>query len=390
VTASGTTPLNYQWQMAGTNVPGATAASLQLASVQPSQAGGYSVIVTNVAGAATSSVATLAVLVPPQIVSQPTNVTVISGSNATFSVTASGTAPLNYQWQTAGTDVPGATAASLQLANVQPSQAGGYRVIVTNVAGTATSSVATLAVLVPPQIVSQPTNVTIISGSNATFSVTALGTTPLTYQWQMAGTNLPGATATDLQVSNAQPAEAGDYQVIVTNILGAATSSVAILTILVPPQILSEPTNVTTVPGGAATFSVLASGSAPVAYQWQFASTNLPGGTTSTLQLGNVQPAQAGSYLVVVTDSAGASTSAPASLRLLVAPLLSSITKTGDTASISFPGVQGLIYTLEYQDVFTGAVWTPILPGTTGIDGVLLLQDTQATNSSRFYRVLTK
>jgi hypothetical protein len=375
--------------MAGTNVPGATAASLQLASVQPSQGGGYRVIVTNVAGAATSGVATLTVLVPPQIV-DPTNVTVISGSNATFSVTASGTTPLNYQWQMAGTNVPGATAASLQLASVQPSQGGGYRVIVTNVAGAATSGVATLTVLLPPQIVDPPTNVTVISGSDATFSVTASGTTPLNYQWQMAGTNVPGANAADLQLSNAQPAQAGDYQVIVTNILGAATSSVAILSILLPPQILSEPTNVTTVPGGGATFSILASGSGPLAYQWQFANTNLAGVTMSTLQLGNVQPAQAGSYLVIVTNSAGASTSAPATLRILVAPLLSSITKTGDTVSISFSGMEGLIYRLEYQDIFTGAVWTPILPATTGTDSILLLQDTQATSSSRFYRVRTE
>jgi hypothetical protein len=390
VAATGTAPLTYQWQLASTNLPGATATTLQLANVQTSQAGNYRAIVSNAAGSATSSVATLTVLVPPSITSTPTNLTVISGSNATFSVAASGTAPLTYQWQLASTNLPGATATSLQLANVQTSQAGNYRAIVSNAAGSATSSVATLTVLVPPSITSPPTNLTVISGSNATFSVAASGTVPLTYQWQLAGTNLPGATATSLQLANVQTSQAGNYRAIVSNAAGSATSSVATLTVLVPPSITLQPSNVTVVPGGNAVFSGAASGSLPLAYQWQFGQTNLAGDNASVVQLINVQPAQAGNYVLVVTNLGGAITSAPADLRVLVTADAGSINVTGSIASITVTSVVGLIYTLESKDHLTDPTWIPIPPSSTGTGGILILQDTNAFVPSRLYRVRTE
>ena len=390
VTASGSVPLSYQWQFAGTNLPGATTTTLQMNNTQPAQAGAYRVIVTNTAGAVTSAVATLTVLVPPSITGQPTNLSVLSGSNATFTVTASGSASLAYQWQFAGTNLSGETTTALQFTNVQPVQAGDYSVIVTNAAGAVTSAVATLTVLVPPSITDQPTNLSVISGSDATFTVTASGSASLTYQWQFAGTNLSGETTTTLQLTNVQPAQAGDYNVIVTNSAGAVTSTVATLTLLMPPSITLQPTNLTVMPGSNAAFNVTASGSAPLAYQWQFAGTNLAGETATALQLSNVQPPQAGSYQVIVTNLAGAATSAPAALRILVTPEPGSLVLTGNTFSLSLPGVEGLIYTLEYKDVLTDLDWTPIPPSATGAGAILLLQDTNATVPYRFYRIRTE
>jgi hypothetical protein len=100
-------------------------------------------------------------LVDPIITVQPQPVTITAGQTAQFTVTAAGTAPLAYQWQRNGTDLPGATAATLSVVNAQSANAGSYRVIVSNAAasyrmivshtaGSATSTAATLTVNVPP------------------------------------------------------------------------------------------------------------------------------------------------------------------------------------------------------------------------------------------------
>jgi hypothetical protein len=86
--------------------------------------------------------------IAPTITTQPTNQTVPLGSNATFTVTAAGTAPLSYQWVFASTNITGATNSSLALTNVQAGMAGAYQVVVTNSAGS-TNATATLRVLVP-------------------------------------------------------------------------------------------------------------------------------------------------------------------------------------------------------------------------------------------------
>jgi hypothetical protein len=209
----------------------------------------------------------------------------------------------------------------------------------------------------------------------------------LSYQWQFFGTNLPTGTSSVLTISNTQPAQAGNYQAIITNSAGAITSSIASLTVLVPPSISSQPTNETVPVAGTASFSVSATGTAPLTYQWQMAGTNVPGATNSSLLVTNVQTSEAGPYRIIATNAAGAVTSAPAMLRVLVSPTVASISYTGNTATLTFNSISGLVYTLEYKDWFTNLNWTVIPPGATGMGGILLLQDTNATVPNRFYRV---
>jgi hypothetical protein len=104
------------------------------------------VTATNALGAATSNPATLTVIVPPAITTQPKSQTVTAGSSVTFSVVATGTPTLAYQWTFDGTPVSGATASSLTLGNVQAPAAGNYSVTVTNAGGDITSKAAVLNV----------------------------------------------------------------------------------------------------------------------------------------------------------------------------------------------------------------------------------------------------
>ncbi len=172
--------------------------------------------------------------IPPIIISQPQSQIVADGSNVTFVASATGSQPLSYQWSFDNTLVPGATNPSLTLLNVALTNAGNYQLTVTNAYGATNSAVATLAVDVPPQITSQPTDQTVTVGSNATFGVSATGTPPFAYQWVLNSTNMLAMTNAVLTITNAQPSNVGYYQVIVANSYGAVTSTVAALTISTP------------------------------------------------------------------------------------------------------------------------------------------------------------
>jgi Alginate lyase/Immunoglobulin domain len=172
----------------------------------------------------------------PSITNQPTSRSVVAGSNTTFSVSAAGNGSLRYQWRFNDTNtLAGATHASLALTNVQTTNAGSYSVAVTDSLGSITSAVATLAVNVNvgPSITITPTNQTVVAGQNATFTVVASGTAPLSYQWCFNATNNPAwATNASLTITNAQSTNAGSYSVVVTNAYGpAVTSAVAVLTV---------------------------------------------------------------------------------------------------------------------------------------------------------------
>lgn len=151
VTAGGTAPLGYQWYFnTNTALAGATNSLLTLNNVQTNNSGGYSVIVTNIAGSVSSAVALLTVsnlLAAPTISTQPQSQSVAAGQSVSFNVVANGTLPLSYQWfYNTNTARPNATNASLTLNNVTTNDAGGYAVLVTNTLGSVTSMVASLTV----------------------------------------------------------------------------------------------------------------------------------------------------------------------------------------------------------------------------------------------------
>jgi hypothetical protein len=168
---------------------------------------------------------------PPIITNQPVNQTVLVGGTATFTVLADGTPALSYQWNFDGANITGATNTTLTLTNVQLAQTGNYAVQVSNTFGSVLSSNTVLTVGLPPTITVQPTNQTVAVGGTAILSVMADGTPTLSYQWNFNGTNLAWATNTSLIITNIQPAQAGNYAVLVTNVFGSGLSSNATLTV---------------------------------------------------------------------------------------------------------------------------------------------------------------
>ncbi len=167
-----------------------------------------------------------------------------------------------------------------------------------------------------PSITAPPASQTVRLGASATFMVGAGGTAPLAYQWRLNATNnLAGATNTSLTITNAQATNAGGYTVVVTNLNGSVTSAVATLTVDLSPVITNHPASLGVSAGNNATFAVGAGGAAPLAYQWQFNTTNnLVWATNASLTITNAQNTNAGAYTVVVTNAYGSVTSAIANL----------------------------------------------------------------------------
>lgn len=175
-------------------------------------------------------------LQPPSIGIQPSSQIVSPGAPAVFNVVGIGP-QLQYLWLLNGAPLWGQTNDTLVIPNAQPAHEGNYQVIVANVVGSVTSAVATLQVgEVAPVITSQPRDQTVIVGGTAIFSVSAIGTAPLSYQWYYnTNTPLPGATNAQLVLSNVTTNDAGQYRVVVANAFGTATSADATLTVTLVP-----------------------------------------------------------------------------------------------------------------------------------------------------------
>ena len=367
VTATGVPTPTYQWQRNEENITGATLATLTLPNVQVAAAGQYRVIVSNSGGNATSTAVPLTVAAAPalpSVVTQPLPQAVAVGSTATFSVVANGVPTPTYQWQKWSSNgdlsiVTGATSATLTIPNVQASDAANYRAVLTNGSGIVNSEWAALTITTAPSkpvITQQPASQIASVGGNVTLLVVATGGTPtLTYQWQKGGSNVPGATASTLPLTNLQASDAGNYTVIVGNSAGTTTSAVANLTLTIAPTapvITKQPVAQVVNVGGTATFSVTATGTPTPTYRWQKGTVDIPGATLATLTLPNVQAGAAGQYRVIVANSAGSKTSDQAPLTVTSAPVIT--TQPADVsvlvgASVSFEVVASGIPAPTYQ-----------------------------------------
>lgn len=169
----------------------------------------------------------ISVMNPIEITTQPLSQEVTAGGTAFFSVNAQGGPPIAYTWQREGTPIPGATNSYLLLTNVSAAASGQYSVLLSNVAGTVTSSNATLTVVPPPEIpviVYHPQGDAFAAGYTYHLTVSAVGQAPLEYQWRHNGVELPGATNRVLTFAAIDATNAGTYEVVVRNDFGSAQS----------------------------------------------------------------------------------------------------------------------------------------------------------------------
>ena len=337
LTAQGSQPLAYQWNRIsvpltnGATMSGATTPSLTLLSASAADAGSYKCVVTNSAGSATSGLATVTVILPPWITTQPGDKTLSTGATATFNVGANGTAPFTFTSMKNGSPIAngghisGATTATLTLASISDSDGGSYSCTVSNSAGGATSVEAALSVSHASAFTSQPSSQTLNACDSLVLSVSIGGTTTPTYQWMHNGSAIFDGTNSTYSVNAVTGVDAGTYYVQVTGD-SVLNSSNAVVTVH-DPVILAEPGDNCVSVNATNVFFVQACGDA-LKYQWYFAGsgsasgTALSGQTNSTLTIGPANTQNSGQYFCIMSNSFGSVTSRVASLGVDVAPTI--------------------------------------------------------------------
>lgn len=367
VVASGTPSPSYQWRKNGSNLAGATGSTLALTSLTTGDSGTYTVIVSNIAGNVTSSASVLTVTDPgtgnnppsagaPTIQTQPvaTQAGTLGGS-ASFSVVASGTPTILYQWRKNGVNLSGATADTLLLTALTTNDNGIYTVVVSNSQGSVHSSPGVLTVTDPgsgnpPPPPPPPANVipqfslhpvisqSVTAGATVLLTAAASGAPDPTFQWQKNGVAIAGATNTSLTLTGVTESDSGTYTIAASNVAGTVVSNGSLLTVSalpVPPppppappppppppgaansapSIMVQPASLqTVVAGNSATLSVMAAGYPAPGFQWRKNSVPIGGATGATLSLPSITAADAAVYSVVVSNPLGTAVSANATL----------------------------------------------------------------------------
>lgn len=239
-------------------------------------------------------------LVSTAITTQPISVTQNSGGSVSFSVTATGSGSLTYQWYKDAVIIPGATSNSISLPSISPSDSGNYTVKITGLCGQVTSNNAKLTVNFL-NIITQPAATTICQGSNYTLSVSAQGNGTLTYQWQKNGVNIAGATGATYLISGASVSDSGTYSVNISNGVLNVSSSTAKITVYSNLVIQSQPVNFSQQVGTTATFKVVVTGGGNVVFQWLKNSIPISGASDSIYTINNVTVSDSGLFSCKIT-----------------------------------------------------------------------------------------
>ena len=272
------------------------------------------------------------------------------GDNVDFTVTYSGVSPFLVQWVKdnvnltdgptgSGSTISGSTTDTISISSGQASDSGDYVAVVSNAYGSVTSAPPTVLVLsasdVSP-IVSGPNDQTVIQGNDATLTASVAGKPIPSIQWQRYGTNINGATTASLTITNAQyPDDQTTYTLIASNAAGSVTNS-AFLTVIVPPEIKTQPLSQSVLNGQPVSFTVVATGQPAPKFQWKKNAVNIPNETNDTFSIVAVSPSDTATYTVVVFNDAGSEPSAAATLTVTSAMSVTTLNPANSATGICY------------------------------------------------------
>ncbi len=300
----------YQWRKGGISIPGATSSTFTIAGVIPGDAGEYDCLIAGPCGNNNTDPAYLTVVPGATFLTHPTSQSLCAGSPVNLNVSVSGSPTL--QWRKGGTDIPGATGSSYFIPALDAGSAGSYDVVATSACGPITSNPALITLSSVPTVTTHPSSTSGCVGQSFSFSITASGA--LTYQWRRNGAPIAGATVPTL-ASVATQNDGGTYDCLLTNGCGQTLSNPATLSLGSGPSFSVAPPDFAVSASSPVVITAVATGTAPVAYQWRRNGTPITeaapysGTTTSSLTIAAVFPEVVGDYDVVATDACGSATS---------------------------------------------------------------------------------
>lgn len=273
VSAKGSGELDFKWKRKGdtANTLGTDSVFTILKTAASQNGWTYFCIVTNLYGEAVSEEAVLTVNTIPVIVTPPKDTLVLAGQVARFSVAATGTPTLTYQWYRKSE--PPDTLVDTPILTV-PTAAGDdtarYYCVVTNPHGEAVSYAAKLTVAVVPVISMEPSDTSVLAGAPASFKLRATGSPVLGYAWKKVGSALPLTGDSVLTLGTVTAADSGSqYFCIVANGHGSDTSVKVTLRVNRPPAIARQPGDTAVAAGQSASFRVSATGSGKLEFAWR-------------------------------------------------------------------------------------------------------------------------
>lgn len=318
VQARSSTPLSYQWEHAGVEIPGARGPGLVIESISAFDLGDYRVRLINANHTLTTPAARVWVLGPVEFREWPDQ-ELAAGSDLLATPDWAGEGPVSFQWELDGTALATQTNATLAILNVQAADAGWYRLRATNPYGPSVSQGFRLRVQPsPPRLTLLPADATVRASSDVTFHAEARGTEPFTWQWYFEQGALPAATNRVLALRNVQSAQAGAYTVEVRSSMGPVRSPAGVLTVLPSaPVALGGPALRLALEGNRATMEQPFLGSEPITWQWRRAGVDLPGATARTLELAAATLGDVADYTVVAHNALGAAESPPVHLAVI-------------------------------------------------------------------------
>ena len=286
-------------------------------------------------------------VVAPTITTQPASLTVNDGASAALSVVAAGTDPLSYQWSRGSAPIAGATAATYTLAAAALADNGAsFTVTVTNSAGSAVSTPATLTVsAVAPSISDTAARtVAVTQNQSAALAVAATGSATLSYQWYKNGSMVAGATSANYDTGPVPLVDNGAvYYASVTNTAGTVNGpnlTLSVSALPVAPSIVTDLSATSSVNGGSSiTFTINASGTATLAYQWNRNGSAISGATASTYTLANASAADNGAtFNATVTNGVGSVNSTTSTLTVVQQPTSTMAGQVGVTGNADGTG----------------------------------------------------
>jgi plastocyanin len=307
--ATGSTPIEYQWQKDSTDLSEEESTSLTIDAVTEANAGTYRCIATNTEGADTSDEATLTVNDPPAITTHPVSDTIAAGESVDFTIAVTGSTPLEYQWQKDGADIGGANSLTYSITDATESDAGSYRAIASNSAGDDTSNAAELTVWIAPSIATHPQSDTARTGGSHSFTAAAGGAPAPSFSWLKDGEPIPDSSRTTLALGSLTFADSGYYQAVASNAVGRDTSDSAFLAVVGAPVITTQPEVIQKFIGQSITLSVAAEGNPAPQYQWLQDGVEIPV-TNSSFSIFDLKMADSGKVIQAVAyNIEGADTS---------------------------------------------------------------------------------